>query len=89
MWGLVDNEVELTWDQLNGIGQVSMHNDIHCVTGWSKFDNDWVGVPVLDVLAKVGVKPDATAVMVHSYGEWRPDRSTTWNRFSLIDQSAR
>lgn len=68
MWGLVDNEVELTWDQLNGIGQVSMHNDIHCVTGWSKFDNDWVGVPVLDVLAKVGVKPDATAVMVHSYG---------------------
>ncbi|MFZ4575345.1 MAG: Ig-like domain-containing protein [Phycisphaerales bacterium] len=30
----------------------------------------------------------AENVMVHSYGSWQPNRTTTWNRFSLIDQSA-
>ncbi len=68
IWGLVEDEIELTWDELNAVSQSSVKNDIHCVTGWSKFDNDWVGVPVLDLLAKVVAKPEATAVMVHSFG---------------------
>ena len=67
-WGLVDGDLELNWDELNAVSQVSLQNDIHCVTGWSKFDNDWGGVPVLDVLARVQLKPEATAVMVHSFG---------------------
>jgi DMSO/TMAO reductase YedYZ molybdopterin-dependent catalytic subunit len=68
IWGLVETELELNWEELNAISEISLRNDIHCVTGWSKFDNDWAGVPVLDVLAKVRPKPEATAVMVHSYG---------------------
>jgi DMSO/TMAO reductase YedYZ molybdopterin-dependent catalytic subunit len=68
MWGLVECDVELSWNELNAISSVEMRNDIHCVTGWSKFDNKWAGVPVLEVLHRVQLKPEATAVMVHSYG---------------------
>jgi DMSO/TMAO reductase YedYZ molybdopterin-dependent catalytic subunit len=68
MWGLVEGDVELSWNELNAISSVEMRNDIHCVTGWSKFDNNWAGVPVLEVLNRVQLKPEATAVMVHSYG---------------------
>ncbi len=67
-WGLVEEEVEWDWDELNAIAQADFHNDIHCVTGWSKMDNDWRGVPVQEVLSRMRFKPEATAVMVHSFG---------------------
>ncbi|MEU5865732.1 sulfite oxidase-like oxidoreductase [Nonomuraea sp. NPDC047529] len=38
-----------TWDELLDLPQSAPHTDIHCVTGWSKFDTDWQGVS-LDVL---------------------------------------
>ncbi len=66
--GLVDEPLSLTWADFNALPQVDYHNDIHCVTTWSKFDNDWVGVPVRELLSRVKIQPEATAVMVHSYG---------------------
>jgi DMSO/TMAO reductase YedYZ molybdopterin-dependent catalytic subunit len=48
--------------------QTTLRSDIHCVTHWSKFDNDWTGVTVADLMAHVQVKPAAKHVMVHSYG---------------------
>ena len=66
--GLVENEVSLTWEELNALPQVDLHNDIHCVTGWSKLDNDWRGVRFRDVAALAAPKPAARHVMVHSYG---------------------
>lgn len=30
----------------------------------------------------------AESVMVHSYGEWAPNRDTTWNAFTLLDRDA-
>ena len=48
--------------------QYSTTNDIHCVTAWSKFDNDWTGVSVQEILKLAMPNPDAQAVMVHSYG---------------------
>ncbi|MGE0059131.1 MAG: sulfite oxidase-like oxidoreductase [Dehalococcoidia bacterium] len=66
--GLVEEPLSLTWAEFNALPQVDYHNDIHCVTTWSKFDNDWVGVPVRELLSRVKIQPEATAVMVHSYG---------------------
>ena len=66
--GLVDEEVHFTWDEFLALPQTTIHSDIHCVTHWSKFDNDWTGVRFADVLARAKVNPRAKYVMVHSYG---------------------
>ena len=68
MGGAVEAPVQLNWDEFMALPQVTLTNDIHCVTTWSKFDNTWTGVPVREVLKLVQIKPDATHVMVHSYG---------------------
>jgi len=68
IFGLVEQEVTLKWDELMALPQTSAHNDIHCVTTWSKFDNDWEGVSFQDVFNLVQVKPEASYVVFHSYG---------------------
>jgi DMSO/TMAO reductase YedYZ molybdopterin-dependent catalytic subunit len=66
--GLVDEEVHLTWDDLMALPQTTRRSDIHCVTHWSKFDNDWTGVHIKDVMALLKPRADAKHVMLHSYG---------------------
>jgi DMSO/TMAO reductase YedYZ molybdopterin-dependent catalytic subunit len=66
--GLVEEPVTFTWTEMMALPQVDLHNDIHCVTAWSKFDNDWTGIPVTEVLSRVKLKPEAKHVMVHSFG---------------------
>jgi DMSO/TMAO reductase YedYZ molybdopterin-dependent catalytic subunit len=66
--GSVEEEVHLTWDDFTALPQTSVRSDIHCVTHWSKFDNDWDGVHIRDLMGLLNVKPDAKHVMVHSYG---------------------
>ena len=66
--GLVEEPVSFTWQEFMALPQAGLHNDIHCVTAWSKFDNDWTGVPVQEVLSRVQFKPESQHVMVHSFG---------------------
>ncbi len=66
--GAVEAPVQLSWDEFMALPQVTLTNDIHCVTSWSKFDNTWTGVPVREVLKLAQLKPETTHVMVHSYG---------------------
>src|SRR5579871_4501543 len=66
--GLVDEEISLTYDEFKALPNTTVHCDIHCVTHWSKFDNDFTGVLLTDVMQHVQLKPSAKHVMVHSYG---------------------
>ena len=66
--GLVEEEASFTWDEFMALPQTTLRSDIHCVTHWSKFDNDWTGVKFTDILAKLKVKPEAKHVMLHSHG---------------------
>jgi DMSO/TMAO reductase YedYZ molybdopterin-dependent catalytic subunit len=66
--GLVEDEVHFTWDEFMALPQTTLRSDIHCVTHWSKFDNDWTGVKIADLMKAVAVKPEAKHVMVHSHG---------------------
>ena len=68
IFGLVENEITLSWEQFNTLPQKDSRSDIHCVTTWSKYDNDWVGVPFADLQALVHIKPEAQHVIFHSYG---------------------
>ena len=68
IWGEVEQELTWSYDDLMALGLTRRFNDIHCVTHWSRYDNDWEGILWSDLIAKVGLKRDALAVMFHSYG---------------------
>ena len=66
--GLVDNPVRLTWDQFLAKANDAVTADFHCVTGWSRLDNEWQGVFVRDLFDEARIRPTATHVMAHCYG---------------------
>jgi DMSO/TMAO reductase YedYZ molybdopterin-dependent catalytic subunit len=47
--------------------QLAVHCDIHCVTAWSRYDNDFVGVPALHLLDVVQPRPQARFIMLRSF----------------------
>ena len=69
VFGMVDNEYTLTFEELTQLPSVELVTDIHCVTKWSKFDTRWRGVKVSDLFARAGVQSGATHFMGHAeYG---------------------
>jgi DMSO/TMAO reductase YedYZ molybdopterin-dependent catalytic subunit len=68
VFGEVENELTLSWDELQALPQKEVTTDIHCVTRWSKLDTTWVGVPVRELLDRAVVKPSGTHVMAYSDG---------------------
>ena len=68
IFGLVEKEVEFTWDQFTALPRAKVHTDIHCVTTWSKFDTNFEGLAVSELMKHVHLKPEASAVMAHCYG---------------------
>ena len=44
VFGEVEQEVELTWEQFNALPRSGNVQDIHCVTRWSRFDTSFEGV---------------------------------------------
>ena len=65
--GLIDSPVTLTWKSFLALDQSESRSDIHCVTTWSRYDNDWRGVFVRDLLDAAPPTPEATHVMLTSY----------------------
>ena len=56
-----------TWDEFNALPRTKLHRDIHCVTKWSKFDTNWAGVTIDDILADAGVgEPPTPYLLAHS-----------------------
>ena len=56
--GLVDNPVTLTWQDFLALPQVDDVSDFHCVTTWSRYDNQWRGVR-FRTLAELAVPKEA------------------------------
>ncbi|MGH6870523.1 MAG: sulfite oxidase-like oxidoreductase [Rhizomicrobium sp.] len=65
--GLVEHPVALTLEQFLALPQEDSVSDIHCVTAWSRFDNQWRGVSSRTLLDLVMPKPEARHVLFHSY----------------------
>ena len=65
--GLVEKPLSLNWEQFQALPQTELRTDIHCVTTWSRYDNDWKGVRVRDLLDVAHPVEQATHVLLHSY----------------------
>jgi DMSO/TMAO reductase YedYZ molybdopterin-dependent catalytic subunit len=55
------------WEEFNVLPRTTVRRDIHCVTKWSKFDTDWEGVTVDDVLADAGIAAPSDYALAHCY----------------------
>jgi DMSO/TMAO reductase YedYZ molybdopterin-dependent catalytic subunit len=65
--GLVENQLTLSWKSFLALDQSSKVSDIHCVTTWSRYDNEWQGVSTRDLLDEAMPKPEATHILLSSY----------------------
>lgn len=65
VFGLVEEPLRFSWDELMQLPRTFQKCDIHCVTRWSKLDTEWTGIPWRTLLTLVKVKPEATHVMAH------------------------
>ena len=66
VYGAVDEPARWDWNAFNKLPRSTMTSDFHCVTRWSRFDNHWKGVRVVDVLDMLRIKPEAKFVLVHA-----------------------
>ncbi|CAN5894321.1 sulfite oxidase-like oxidoreductase [soil metagenome] len=71
-WRLfVDGEVEtpttFRWGEFTDLPKKKLMTDIHCVTAWSRYDNEWEGVSARTLLEAVKTKAAAQHVIFHSY----------------------
>ncbi|MPY71447.1 MAG: molybdopterin-dependent oxidoreductase [Alphaproteobacteria bacterium] len=64
--GLVERALILDWQEFLGLPQTHLTTDIHCVTGWSRFDNAWEGVTARAILEAVRPKADARHCIFYS-----------------------
>jgi DMSO/TMAO reductase YedYZ molybdopterin-dependent catalytic subunit/thiosulfate reductase cytochrome b subunit len=65
--GLVENEVELSLDDLRRLGKVEYITMHHCIQGWSGIAK-WGGVHMTDVIELVRPSREARVVAFYSFG---------------------
>ena len=65
--GLVEAPLRWSWAEFRAQPQIALTSDIHCVTGWSRFDNRWTGVHVAHLLDAVRPKAEARHCVFDSH----------------------
>jgi DMSO/TMAO reductase YedYZ molybdopterin-dependent catalytic subunit len=60
--GLVEQPVELSYDDLLRLPRAEQVSTFHCVTGWSVSNVHWAGVRLQDLLSVVRPLPEARAL---------------------------
>ena len=75
VWGAVDEPLSYTLEEFRDLPSVTQRQDFHCVTGWSKFDCRFTGVPFPEIVDRAGVHDDAEHVLFHALDGYTTDLS--------------
>jgi DMSO/TMAO reductase YedYZ molybdopterin-dependent catalytic subunit len=67
VYGAVGTPLFWDWSQFLAQPQRRFTSDIHCVTTWSRYDNQWDGLATRDLLAACQPRDDAEFVVLHSH----------------------
>ncbi len=65
VFGLVESELTLTYEEVCAVPSKEVVADIHCVTGWSRLGDRWTGVAIQEVLQRCRPMSNVTHVMAH------------------------
>jgi DMSO/TMAO reductase YedYZ molybdopterin-dependent catalytic subunit len=68
LYGEVEKALSFSWAEFSQLPRRKLKMDIHCVTRWSKFDTEWEGVSVRDLITSglLRLKPAANYVIQHA-----------------------
>jgi DMSO/TMAO reductase YedYZ molybdopterin-dependent catalytic subunit len=66
--GLVEKQRSLTFNEFIALDHVQIKADIHCVTGWSRLNNNWEGISSQAIAKLVKILPEAFFVIVRCEG---------------------
>src|SRR5215212_6198776 len=66
VFGAVEDELVLSYGELQALPQTEITADIHCVTRWSRFDATFRGVRWRDLSPRVRPRPEARFVVAHA-----------------------
>ena len=64
--GMVEQPLELTFDQVLALPSVHDVSDFHCVTGWGVEDVEWEGVRIEEIIRRVRPRPGAGYITFYS-----------------------
>ncbi|AWM06410.1 sulfite oxidase-like oxidoreductase [Bradyrhizobium symbiodeficiens] len=67
VYGAVESPVFWTFVEFTAQKQARFTSDIHCVTTWSRYDNEWEGLATRELLAACQPREDARFVTLHSH----------------------
>jgi DMSO/TMAO reductase YedYZ molybdopterin-dependent catalytic subunit len=65
VFGLIESELTLTYEEVRALPSKEVVADIHCVTGWSRLGDRWTGVAIQEVLKRCRPSSNASHVMAH------------------------
>ncbi|WP_224269588.1 sulfite oxidase-like oxidoreductase [Haloprofundus salinisoli] len=71
--GAVKNELSYSWKEFSELPQERQRQDFHCVTGWSRFNNEFSGVPFPTIAQQADVVDDAVHVLFNSLDGYSTD----------------
>src|SRR6202035_4392584 len=60
--GMVQEPLRFDYHQFRALPQTKQISDFHCVTTWSRLDNQWEGVSIKDLMTQVKLTPEAAYV---------------------------
>ena len=66
VFGNVENEFKLNWEEFQKLDQTLVQADMHCVTTWSRLDQHWEGIPFAKIVELAKPSPEAKFVIAHS-----------------------
>ena len=67
VYGAIENPVFWTYAEFAAQKQAQFTSDIHCVTTWSRYDNQWEGLATRELLAACRPRDDARFVVLHAF----------------------
>lgn len=71
--GAVAEELSLSFDEFRALPSETQRQDFHCVTGWSRFDCVFHGVPFPTIAERAGVLDEAVHVLFHAHDGYTTD----------------
>lgn len=66
VWGEVEHALELDWQAFDALPKVTVVQDIHCVTRWSRFDASFTGVAWSTIRDLIVPRPSARFAIAHA-----------------------
>lgn len=69
-FGLIDHPQTVFLKDMKEMAKDERTLDFHCVTRWSRYDLHWGGILFSRFAERLGMKPEVTTVVFHSYDKY-------------------